>query len=147
MSVTAIDVRTVQQGLTQASAETPIVPPPGAIDGLWGPQTRASLDIFLGDRGFEPHGSIASVPARSTMISLEADAVDRLRQYAATYVASRPRAPRASTLPTLPTSAILAPSAFPSWVLPTVLGLGAALVVVGGGYWLYTRRSRRGRRR
>jgi hypothetical protein len=151
MSIESIDVRTVQQGLTQASIEREVVPPPGPIDGVWGSRTRASLDIFHADAGF-PSANVASIPARATRISLDMAAAHNLRFLAEGYV------PPTRT-PTMqqPTSreliaasqaraALLAPaSGGGDQLVPILLGLGAAVVIVGGGYWLYTRSKRRRR--
>jgi hypothetical protein len=146
MALESIDVRTVQQGLTQASIEREVVPPPGPIDGVWGSQTRASLDIFLADAGFPP-ANVASIPARATRISIDASAAHNLRFLAAAYVPPQRVQPTARELiaASQARAAMLAPSSGGDHLVPILLGLGAAVVLVGGGYWLYTRSKRRRR--
>lgn len=169
MALVSISVRTVQQALSEASATTPIIPSPGAVDGVWGSRTHVSLDIYRsviqGNRRIE--AQLNAIPARVVAILVEDWLATSLRADARVYTqhppgveVTREIANRVSTMgqetqttmqfppgSSLPAAAaIRAPTGRGSAVLPLLLGLGAAVVLLGGGYWLYTRRGR-GRRR
>jgi hypothetical protein len=164
MAVVSISVRTVQQALTFAHHDTPVVPSPGTIDGVWGSRTRASLDIYRSlIRARSPlEVQLGTIPDRVVSIPIEDWVARYLQVDARSYTSLPPGAAvpqeianrvstmsqeTATSLP-FPAAAIVAPvgRATSSW-LPLVLGLGAAVVLVGGGYWLYTRSRGRRRRR
>ena len=166
MAVVSISVRTVQQALTFAHQDTPTVPSPGTIDGVWGSRTRASLDIYRalvrGSARIEVQ--LAAIPDRAVSILVEDWVARNLQIDARSYtslpagvqvpqeIANRVTTMNRETATTLnypaapPYAALVAPTGRGSSMLPLLLGLGAAVVLLGGGYWLYTR-SRRGRRR
>jgi hypothetical protein len=124
------------------------------VDGVWGPQTKATLDLWT---SVQSGGSFwYSVPARgATTVTLSTDVVVALFTPLRAGECDRPRAAPTSTTPTplvsvppemapvpefVPQSApTRSPASSTKWWW---LG-GAALVLAGVGVYYTTRRSRR----
>ena len=158
MNLFPLAVETVQAGLTVLSRDG-YIPSPGPVDGLWGDATQRSLASFATQPNMLAPSlttlertsflsTLARTPDRATIVQVPLQVMTRLAELSQRWV--RPAEPPTPTAPAILPVATIVPmntSAIPSWVLPTALGLGVALLVVGGGYYLMRNKRGRSRRR